>query len=529
MLTHANLLANIRAMAQAVDASSRDVFVSWLPLYHDMGLIGAWLGSLYAGFPLVVMSPMTFLARPERWLWAIHRFRGTLSAAPNFAYELCLKRIDEAQLAGLDLSSWRMAFDGAEAVSPDTITRFTERFARYGFRSSVMTPVYGLAESSVGLLFPPRGRGPLIDRVRREPFVVQGKAIPTGADDINPLRFVACGRPIAGHEVRIVDETGLEVGERVEGHLEFKGPSATSGYYRNPEQTKRLFRGEWLDTGDRAYMAEGEVYVTGRVKDIIIRGGRHIYPDEIEEAVGALPGVRKGCVAAFGSPDPGSGTERLVVLAETRETGDAAREALREAISRATIDRLGEPPDEIVLAPPHSVLKTSSGKIRRSATKDLYLRGQLGRPPRTRLLSKLRLGTAAAGEVLRVVGRRVGRVLYALRLLFTLVPACLVFWVVALCVPSRQGSVRLARLGSSWALRLLGCRLEAVGLGGARQRRAVPAGRQPHLVRRRPGVARGPPARFRLRGQGRGDALAADRLVPAPRRASERRSRRRAG
>lgn len=270
------------------------------------------------------MSPLAFLAWPERWLWAIHRFRGTMSARPNFAYELCVKRIADARLAGLDLSSWRLAFNGAEAVSADTITRFAERFAPYGFRSDAVTPVYGLAESSVGLLFPPLGRGPLIERVRREPFMLHGQALPAAADDPNPLRFVACGRPLPGHEVRIVDETGLEVGERVEGRLEFKGPSATNGYHRNPEQTERLFHGAWLDTGDRAYSARCDVFVTGRVKDIIIRGGRHIYPDEVEEAMGALSGARKGCVAAFSSADPQSGTERLIVLAETCETADAA-------------------------------------------------------------------------------------------------------------------------------------------------------------------------------------------------------------
>ncbi|MGZ9014117.1 MAG: AMP-binding protein, partial [Burkholderiales bacterium] len=210
VLTHANLLANIRAMAVAVEATARDVFVSWLPLYHDMGLIGAWLGSLYVGFPLVVMSPLAFLTRPDRWLWAIHRFRGTLSAGPNFSYELCLKRIDDAQIAGLDLSTWRLAFNGAEAVSPDTVTRFSERYARYGLHPSAMTPVYGLAESSVGLLFPAAGRPALIDRIQREPFVTHRKAIPAAPEDANPLRYVACGRPIAGHEVRVVDETGLE-------------------------------------------------------------------------------------------------------------------------------------------------------------------------------------------------------------------------------------------------------------------------------------------------------------------------------
>ncbi|OGA49488.1 MAG: acyl-phosphate glycerol 3-phosphate acyltransferase, partial [Betaproteobacteria bacterium RIFCSPLOWO2_12_FULL_62_13] len=375
VLTHANLLANIRAMARVAQVSTKDVFVSRLPLYHDMGLIGAWLGSMYVGFPLVVMSPLAFLAGPERWLWAIHRHRGTVSAGPNFAYELCAKRIDDARLAGLDLSSWRIAFNGAEAVSLDTVVRFKARFAKYGLRPEAITPVYGLAESSVGLLFPPVGRGAVIERIRRKPFELQRKALPAAPDDPNPLRFVTCGRPLPGHQVRIVDETGREVGERVEGRLEFRGPSATSGYYRNAEETRRLFHGEWLDTGDRAYMAEGDVYVTGRVKDIIIRGGRNIYPHELEEAVGQLPGVRKGCVAVFGSPDPQSGTERLVVLAETRETDTAARDALRRDVSNVVLDVLGEPPDEVVLSPPHTVLKTSSGKIRRSASRDLYEAG----------------------------------------------------------------------------------------------------------------------------------------------------------
>ena len=259
VLTHANLLANIRAMARAVDASSRDVFVSWLPLYHDMGLIGAWLGSLYVGAPLVVMSPLAFLTSPERWLWAIHRFGGTLSAGPNFSFELCVNRIDDARIAGLDLSTWRIAFNGAEAVSPDTVTRFSDRFAPYGLRRTAMMPVYGLAESAVGLLFPLPGRGPMIDRIQREPFVRYRKALCATDDELNPLRFVACGRPLPGHEVRIVDGAGREVGERLEGRLEFKGPSATSGYYRNPEETRRLKRGDWLDTGDCAYVAEGEI------------------------------------------------------------------------------------------------------------------------------------------------------------------------------------------------------------------------------------------------------------------------------
>jgi 1-acyl-sn-glycerol-3-phosphate acyltransferase len=437
-LTHANLLANIRGMARTIEATSRDVFVSWLPLYHDMGLIGAWLGSLYVGFPLVVMSPLAFLTRPERWLWAIHRFRGTLSAGPNFSYELCLKKIDDAQLAGLDLSSWRLAFNGAEAVSPETVTGFSERFARYGFRSGAMTPVYGLAESTVGLLFPPLGRGPLIDRIQRERFARDGRAIPA-ADDADALRFVACGRPIPGHEIRIVDDAGHEVAERIEGRLEFKGPSATRGYYRNAEKTRRLFHGEWLDTGDRAYMAKGEVYLTGRVKDIIIRGGRNLYPDGIEEAVNSLPGVRKGCVAVFGSPDPKSGTERLVVLAETRETEATARDALRQSILHATLAAVGEPPDDIVLAPPHTVLKTSSGKIRRSASRELYEAGRVGTRTHNAAWQVARLIVRALVPEARRYGALAGEFLYGTYASAVLLAVAAPTWVVtaALTKPAR--------------------------------------------------------------------------------------------
>ena len=375
VLTHANLLANIRAMGQVVQANAADVFVSWLPLYHDMGLIGAWLSSLYFGMPLVIMSPVAFLTRPQRWLWAIHRHRGTLSAAPNFAYELCLHKIDERDLEGLDLSSWRYAFNGAEPVSPATIAGFQQRFARYGLRAEVMAPVYGLAESSVGLALQPPLRGPIVDRVQREAFVQTRQALPARDDDAGALQFVGCGVPLPGHQVRVVGAAGFELGERQEGRLEFKGPSSTSGYYRNAEETRKLFDGEWLDTGDYAYLAGGEIFLSGRVKDMIIRGGRNIYPYELEQAVGEIAGIRRGCVAVFGSADPVSGTERIVVLAETRETAEAAKEGLRRLINERALDVIGMPADEIVLAPPHTVLKTSSGKIRRAASREFYERG----------------------------------------------------------------------------------------------------------------------------------------------------------
>ncbi len=464
VLTHANLLANIRAMAQTVAASPRDVFVSWLPLYHDMGLIGAFLGSLYVGFPLVVMSPLAFLAKPERWLWAIHRYRGTLSAAPNFAYELCLKRIDDAALAGLDLSSWRLAFNGAEAVGPDTVLRFAERFARYGLRREAVTPVYGLAEASVGLLFPPLERGPLIDRIQREPFARERRALPAAADDATAQRFVACGRPLPGHAIRIVDEAGQEVGERIEGRLEFKGPSATSGYFRNPVETARLFHDGWLDTGDRAYVAAGEIYLTGRVKDIVIRGGRNIYPQEIEDAVGAVEGVRKGGVAVFGSPDPSTGTERLVVLVETRATGGSAYARLREAVARAVLEVLGEPPDVVVLAPPHTVLKTSSGKVRRSACRALYEEGRVGAAPPTARLQFMRLALGAAGLRLRFGLAAAGRAafaLYAWLVFWLLAPAT---WIATLATRTPAAAWRLGGAAARLLLRLTGVPLTVRGL-----------------------------------------------------------------
>ena len=244
VLSHANLLANIRAMGQVLEANATDIFISWLPLYYDMGLIGAWLGALYYAIPTVIMSPLTFLARPASWLWAIHEHRGTLSAAPNFAFELCLKRTTDEELKGLDLSSLRMVANGAEPVSPNTIRDFAARFEPYGFRPEALSPVYGLAESSVGIAFPPVGRGPLIDRIDRRALADRGEAIP--ATDGETVEIVACGQPLPGHQMRVIDDTGRELPARREGRLQFQGPSSTDRYFNNPEKTAALFDGAWL-------------------------------------------------------------------------------------------------------------------------------------------------------------------------------------------------------------------------------------------------------------------------------------------
>ena len=401
VLTHANLLANVRAMGKAARATSADVFVSWLPLYHDMGLIGGCFATMYLSFPVVLMSPLAFLARPSSWLRAIHRHRGTISGGPNFSYELCLRRIPDHELEGLDLSSWRFAFNGAEPVSPETMIGFSQKFSKYGFNRNSMSPVYGLAECSVGLAFTPPGEPWEVDLLDREIFSSSGDAELAREGDPSPLKVVCCGRAIPDHELRVVDAAGIELADRAEGSLQFRGPSATSGYYRNPEATKGLFDGEWVNTGDRAYLSDGQLYLTGREKDIIIRGGRNISPYELEEAVGDIPGVRRGCVAVFGSQDAASGTERIVVLAETRERRGAAEGDIKKKINDLAMSLIGAPVDDIVLAPPHTVPKTSSGKIRRVAARDYYERGPDSVKPQAVWLQFVRLALAGVAPQIK--------------------------------------------------------------------------------------------------------------------------------
>jgi 1-acyl-sn-glycerol-3-phosphate acyltransferase len=379
VLAHRHLASNIEAMVAATKATAADVFVSWLPLYHDMGLIASWFGSLFVGYRVVVMSPVAFLARPVRWLQALSTYGGTMSASPNFGYELCVRYVTDADLLGLDLSSWRLAFNGAEPVRAETMARFSERFAATGFRPEAMTPVYGLAEAGLGVTFPPLGRGPVVDSLDRGALARDRVAAIAAAGDPAPLAVVSCGQPLAGYEVRIVDDSGHELAARHEGRVEFRGPSATPGYFADPDATAALHDAGWLDTGDLGYLADGELYLTGRSKDLVIRAGRNLHPEELEEAVEGLQGVRKGCVAVFSSPDPRLATERLVVVAETRLRGEEERAALRRRIMATTVAILGGPPDDVVLAPPGTVLKTSSGKVRRSASRELYERGGLGR------------------------------------------------------------------------------------------------------------------------------------------------------
>jgi len=413
MLTHWGLLENVRAMGHAMEATSKDVFVSWLPLYHDMGLIGAWLGCCYFGARLYVMSPISFLVRPATWLWTMHKYRATFSGGPNFAYELCASRIPDEDLQGLDLSSLRFMVNGAEPISPQTLLRFTDRFEKYGMNRGVPSPSYGLAENCVGLCFPPFGRGPKIDRIKREQLAKRGYAEPAGPDDKDAFEVVACGHPIEKNDVRIVDDAGRELGERQEGRLEFRGPSMTKGYFRHEEKTRALFNDGWINSGDRAYIAGGDIHITGRVKDIIIRAGRNTYPHEIEEQISAIPGIRKGGVAAFGSADPATGTERLIVMAETKESNPEARAKLVAAAHEVVTAIAGSAADDIVLVPPRGVPKTSSGKVRRSSAKELYETGRTDVKEHGVWLQIARLAMSSAGRTATGFLRRIGDTLYA--------------------------------------------------------------------------------------------------------------------
>jgi 1-acyl-sn-glycerol-3-phosphate acyltransferase len=380
-LTQQALLHNLRAYGYGMELGKDDVTISWLPLYHDMGLIGTLLGSIYHGQPLVMMGPQDFLARPSRWLWMVHKYRGTVSPAPNFAYEICARKIPDSELEGLDLSSWRIALNGAEAVRPETLQRFTERFAPYGFSEEAHYPAYGLAEASLAVTFPPPGRGPVIDRINRAALERDGVVASCGPHD-EPLCLVACGRPLPDMEVRIVDDQGNLLPDRRRGHLQFRGPSSLDSYYNNPEATRQVKDSEgWVKTGDLGYLSEGELYLTGRSKDLIVIGGRNLHPEDIEDIVASVPGVRRGCVAAFGVSDEQEGTEALVVVAETRHYQEGEeKEALWRAISTEIVRQLGLAPDQVHLVPPHTVPKTPSGKIRRSETRERLAQGRLRRP-----------------------------------------------------------------------------------------------------------------------------------------------------
>lgn len=471
-LTHANLLANVRGIGEALDIGPDDVGVSWLPLYHDMGLIGAWLMPLYFGLTVYVMSPLSFLAHPGRWLRTIHNHRATLTGAPNFAYELAVRKIAESELDGLDLSCLRASLNGAEPVSPSTLERFVGKFAAHGFRREALMPVYGLAESSLAVTIPPLERGPRVDHVDRELFERNGRAMPIDAGDFDGsdtsvLSFVSAGRALPRHEVIIVDTNGKEEEERIEGALWFRGPSATSGYFRNEEASATLFpagrAAGWLNSGDRAYQADGEFFITGREKDIILKAGRNLYPHEVEEIAGRVEGVRKGCVVAFGAADAAAGTERLVVVAETQEKELAGRQRIARNILDQVTSAIGLPPDAVEMLPPRAIPKTSSGKLRRDQTRRLYLAGKLGAAPPPAWRQAAALMVASAARSLRSAPLRTAHVLYGIYALALFGLWIVPTWIAVYLSPSRRIAANITSAAIRAYLALIGCSVRVEG------------------------------------------------------------------
>jgi fatty-acyl-CoA synthase len=377
VVTHRNLSANIEAFSgpAGVGSSTSDRAVSWLPMYHDMGLVGMAIGAVYGSLSAVLLTPQAFVKRPVEWLRAISRYRGTVSFAPNFAYDLAVRRVKDTDLEGLDLSSWRVAGCGAEPIHAPTLAAFAEKFGPVGFRETSFLPSYGLAEHVLAATFPPRARGPRVERLLCDD--VTGRRIATSAPNGSTgehVTVVSCGLPLPGHEIRITDEQGRPLPERAIGEITLAGPSVTPGYYRDEELTGRTIRDGWLHTGDVGYLSNGELFVCGRVKDIIIINGRKYHPQDLEWGIEDLAGIRRGRVVAFGTVDRGK-ADRAVIVVEP--SGTVPADVLTDAIRRRIVDLYGLLVDDVLLVPRGTVARTTSGKVRRAATKMRYERGEI--------------------------------------------------------------------------------------------------------------------------------------------------------
>jgi fatty-acyl-CoA synthase len=372
-LTHANLAANIDAFngPAGIGTTADDIGVSWLPLNHDMGLVGMVLGPIYAGRPVVLLTPQAFVKRPVAWLQALTRHQATVSFAPNFAYDLCVRRVKD--LTGLDLSRWRVAGCGAEPIHPPTLAAFAAKFAGAGFRDTSFLPSYGLAEHVLAATFAPRGRGPRVEQVSARELTDQRVAVPPRDGGV-PVSLVSCGSPLPGHRLQIADDEGRPLPDRHVGEILLAGPSVMRGYYEQEALTAATIRDGWLRTGDLGYRSGGELFVCGRAKDLIIANGRKYHPQDLEWAVDGLPGVRRGRVVAFAATHHGR-PDRIVIVAEPRGTVAAA--ALSDAIRRQIADAFGLYVDDVALVPGGTVGRTTSGKVQRAATRARYERGEL--------------------------------------------------------------------------------------------------------------------------------------------------------
>ncbi len=425
-LTHAALLAN----AEAIDSflpeggAHQQQGVTWLPLYHDMGLVGCLLLAVIHPGPLALLGPELFLARPALWLRAISRHRGTVSPAPNFAYGLCLKRVRDEELAGCDLSSWQLALNGAEPVSAGVLRRFAERFAKFGLDPRALTPVYGLSEASLAVTFTPKGRGARFTALEAGPLHTRREAVVAG-DAHSPeapgvVEVASVGVPLPGLAVRIARSLA-EPAPLVEGEVGrvlVSGPSIMSGYFGQPEATARALQDGWLDTGDLGFVLGGELHLCGRAKELVILRGQNHGPQEFEDALEGLPGVRTGCAAAIGFLPEGAEAdegEQLLLLVE-REGGpsaeaDAAQPPLEEQIRNRVLERTAVRAHTVLLLAPGTLPRTSSGKLRRGEALRQLHAGELHAPDRVSVLS---LAREAARSMAALAGHRLRTALGAL-------------------------------------------------------------------------------------------------------------------
>lgn len=367
--------ANLDAIVEATGLTpGPDVGVSWLPLYHDMGLVGLLGTTMTSGVDLVLAAPTDFLGHPGKWMQWISDYRGTCTAGPNFSWVLAARAL--RRMDGLDLSSMRIALSGAEPVDPDTVESFLDAARRHGFPDGGVFPAFGMAEVAIAGTFPPPGRGMLCDPI--DPYVLEHDKIAVPADPSldTTRRMVVLGRAVPGLEIRICDpQTGEVLADRHVGELEISGTSVTPGYYKRPELNDTLFHDGWLRTGDLGYLLDGELVLCGRIKDVIIIGGRNVYPQDIERAVNEVDGVRPGNVIAFGVAGY-KAKESVVVVAETKSAADEL-DVLRKQIHHVVLDAVGVPPRDVMLIRAGTMAKTSSGKLQRALCREQYLADEL--------------------------------------------------------------------------------------------------------------------------------------------------------
>jgi fatty-acyl-CoA synthase len=374
MLPHRTVCANLDAIYEATGYDIHtDCLVSWLPLYHDMGLVGMLCTPMMNGSGSVIGAPQDFLGSPGRWMEWISDHKGTATAGPNFSWVLATRALRRSKRQ-LDLSSLRVAINGAEPVDPETVEAFIAAAAPHGFKAGGVFPAFGMAEVAIAGAFPPPWRGLATDCVDRTVLEAERYAAPAGPDAPHARRFAKLGKPVPGLEMRIVDPAdGHVLQEREVGELEIRGTSVTPGYYKAEEANAALFHDGWLRTGDLAYLVDGELVMCGRIKDVIIIGGRNVFPEDIEKAVAAIEGVRAGNVMAFGV-EGRKGKEQIVVAAEVRADDLAA---VRSQVHHRVQDVAGAPPHDIVLVSPGTLPKTSSGKLQRTLCRQRYQAGSL--------------------------------------------------------------------------------------------------------------------------------------------------------